>query len=367
MQNKKFKIFKVVVTIIVFAVLVVAGSLITKTPLRERGIVVGLGLDKDGEDILVLAQVVVSGESSTPGSASAFDVLEGKGKTLSDAFDDLSGKVTLTPSYSHCNILFVGKQLLEDNFNEVAMKLFESNKIKDNTQLVVADNAKETMLTTVPIAQTPSEYMEREVKITAENGGRSIVSLKNYIQREKITSGARYLTYAKKVSAIPPTGENTSKEDKEVFLFDLSNTAVFDMDGKVRYYGSDVTEGVGLVEATGGSITANEGEKYVNVDILRSYKIRTYQKDPAKITSDYTYYVSITEQTLEKSQDDLDLKKVENLIKDTIKQKIQFSYQTAFDDNVDIFSLIGRYYKRFGIEKKLDEIEWEINVKVIVK
>lgn len=367
MQNKKLKIIKVVVTLIIFAVLVVSGSLITKTPLKERGIVVGLGLDKENDEIILLAQVVVSGESSTPGSASAFDLLEGKGKTLSEAFDDLSSKVTLTPSYSHCNILFIGKNLLEDNFDEIASKLFDNNKIKDNTQLVVSDNAKDTMLTVVPIAQTPSEYMEREVKITAENGGRSIVSLKNYLQRTDITSGTRYITYAKKVPATPPTGENTSKGDKEVFLFDLSNTAVFDLDGKVHYYGSEVTEGVGLVEATGGSITAYEGDKHITVDILKSYKFRTYQKDPAKIISDYTYFVKISEQTLEKSPDDLDLKKVEKLIKDTIKEKILYSYETAMGDNVDIFSIIGRFYKRFGIKKDLKDIEWDIKIKVTVK
>lgn len=367
MQNKKLRIVKVVVTVVVLAVLVVTGGLITKTPLRERGIVTGLGLDKDGDELVLLAQVVVSGESSTPGSASAFDVLEGRGKTLSEAFDNLASKVTLTPSYSHCNILFVGKKLLEDNFDEIAIKLFENNKIKDNTQLVVADDAKETMQTVVPIAQTPSEYMEKEVKISSENGGRSIVSLKDYVQRQDITSGTKYITYAIKVPATPPTGENTSKADKEVFLFDLSNTAVFDIDGKVHYYGSDVTEGVGLVEATGGSITAFEGDKYITVDILQSYKIRTYQKEPAKITSDYTYYITITEQTLEKSQDDLDLKKVEKMIKDTIHEKILYSYETAKKDNVDIFSIIGRFYKRFGIKKDLNDIDWEIRIKVIVK
>ncbi len=367
MQNKRLRIIKVVITVIIFATLVIAGTLVTKTPLRERGIVVGLGLDKENNEIIALAQVIVSGESSTPGSASAFDVLEGKGETLSEAFNDLSSKVTLTPSYSHCNILFVGKNLLEDDFDEIANKLFENNIVKDNTQIVAADSAKETMQTVVPIAQTPSEYMEREVKITAENGGRSIVSLKDFIQRKEITSGTRYVTFAKKVPATPPTGENTSKGDKEVFLFDLSNTAVFDIEGNLHYYESEVTEGVGLVEATGGIITAFEGDKYITANILKTYKIRTYQKEPAKITSDYTYYVKIVEQTLEESQDKLNLEKVENLIKDAIKEKIMFSYKTALDDNVDIFSLIGRFYKRFGIKKDLNEIQWDIKIKVTVR
>lgn len=361
------KVFRIIVTVVILLILLITGGLITKKPLKERGIVIGIGLDKVDGKLLLLAQIILSGENSSPGSPSAFDVLEGSGNTLSEAFNDLAKKETLVPSYAHCNILFVGKRLLEDGFDEVATKLFESNKVKDNTQLVVADEARDAITTLVPISSTPSEYMEKEIKLNEEKGGRSVVSLKDYVQRKEITSGTRYISYAIKLPANAPTGENTSKDDKEVFLFDLSNTAVFDLDGNIHYYGKEMTAGIGLVEAKGGNITAYKGEKYINVDILQSFKRRFYEKDPAKIVSYYTYYARINEQTLEKSQDDLKLDEVEKLIGDTIKEKIMYSYNQALQDNVDIFSLIGRLYKRFGKEYSLEEIKWEINVDVILR
>lgn len=367
MKEQKTKILKIVITAATLLILFVSGGLITKTPLKERGIVVGLGLDKAGDKILLLAQIILSGESSTPGSASAFDVLEGKGTTLSEAFDDLAKKGTLVPSYAHCNILFVGKNLLEDNFDEIAKNLFDSNVIQDDTQLVVSDDAKDSISAVVPISNTPSEYMEKEIKLTAENGGRSVVSLKDFVQRKSITAGSRYLTYAKKIEANAPTGENTSKSDKEVYLFDLSNTAVFDLDGKVRYYDKSVTEGIGLVEATGGNVTCYEDDKYLTVDILKTIKFRKYEKDPTKVISNYTYYARISEQTLEENIDDLDLKKAEELVQKTIKEKIRFSYGKSVEDNVDLFSLIGRLYKRYGIKFDLKDIEWEVNVNVIIR
>lgn len=367
MKKNKTQILKITVTVITLLILLIAGSLITKTPLKERGIVVGLGLDKVDGKIQLLAQIILSGESSTPGSASAYDVLEGKGNTLSDAFGDLSKKATLVPSYAHCNILFVGKNLLEDGFDEIAKNLFDGNLIQDNTQLVVSDNAKDSISAIVPLSSTPSEYMEKEIKLTAENGGRSVVSLKDFVQRKKITSGSRYLTYAKKIEANAPTGENTSKADKDVFLFDLSNTAVFDLDGKIRYYDKTVTEGIGLVEATGGSITCFRDEKHLTVDILKTIKLRSYQKDPAKVISKYTYYARINEQNLVENIDDLDLKDAENLVKETIKQKILFGYNKTKEDNVDLFSLIGRLYKRYRIEYNLNDIEWIIDINVIIR
>lgn len=367
MKKNKAQILKIVVTVVTLLILLITGGLITKTPLKERGIVVGLGLDKVDDKILLLAQIILSGESSTPGSASAYDVLEGTGDTLNDAFGDLAKKATLVPSYAHCNILFVGKKLLEDGFDKIAKNLFDGNLIQDNTQLVVSDDAKDSISAIVPLSSTPSEYMEKEIKLTAENGGRSVVSLKDFVQRKNITSGSRYLTYAKKIEANPPTGENTSKSDKEVFLFDLSNTAVFDLDGNVRYYDKSVTEGIGLVEATGGSITCYRENKYLSVDILKSIKIRKYEKDPAKVISKYTYYARITEQTLVENIDDLDLKDAENLVKETIKQKILFGYNKTKEDNVDLFSLIGRLYKRYGIQYDLSDIEWVIDINVIIR
>lgn len=366
-MNGKAKRFKIIIVIVTLLVLVLSGEQIAKTPLKERGVVVGLGLDKKDGKILLLAQIILSGESSTPGSASAYDVLEGSGETLGEAFNDLAKKEMLIPSYAHCNILFIGKALLEDGFEEVMTKLFESNRIKDNTQLVVTEDAKDAITTLVPISSTPSEYMEKEIKITAENGGRSIVSLKDYLQRKDITSGSRYLSYAVKLPANAPTGENTSKADKEVFLFDLSNTAVFDLDGNVHYYGKDITEGIGFVEANGGSVTYREDDKYLTVEILKAIKLRDYDKDPAKVISHYTYFARISEQTLEDSVNKLDLAKVEELIASTIKEKIRYSYTKAKADNVDLFSLIGRLYKRYGVKYELNEIEWDIDIKVVLR
>lgn len=356
--NKKLSIIRVIVTIVFLILTIVGGFFVKKTSLNTRSIVIGIGLDRTDSGILLSAQIVVGGASSTPGSASSYDVLEGEGKTLSEAFDNLSQKTATLPSYAHCNVMFVGKRMLSDGFDEIARLIFGQNILQDNTQIIGVDGkANDAITTSVPILSTPSEYMSREIKLSQEKGGRSVVTLKDFVQRLDNLNGTKYVTFATMVDANPPTGENAKKE--KVYLFDLSNTAVYDQENNLKIYGKEITEGVGLIESEGNVITAyDEKGNYVTVQVVKSIKLRYYDKDKLQIDGYYTFYTKIIEQTIAEDKNTLDLSKVTEIIRQTIEDKIENSYALCRKDNVDVYSIRGRMYKRFGIEVDFRDVNW---------
>lgn len=356
--NKKLSIIRIIVTIVFLILTIVGGFFVKKTSLNARSIVIGIGLDKTDSGILLSAQIVVGGASSTPGSASSYDVLEGEGETLSQAFDDLSQKTATLPSYAHCNVMFVGKRMLEEGFDEVSRLIFGQNILQDNTQIIgVEGKANDAITTSVPILSTPSEYMSREIKLSQEKGGRSIVTLKDFVQRLNKNSGTKYVTFAKMVDANPPTGENAKNE--RVYLFDLSSTAVYDQDNNLKIYGKEITEGVGLIESEGNIITAyDENGNYITVKIAKSIKQRYYDKDKLRIDGYYTFYAKIIEQTIADDTNLLEIKEIKKLLEKCIEEKIENSYSICLKDNVDIYSIRGRMYKRFGIEIDFRDVKW---------
>ncbi len=356
--DKKLSIIRIVVTIIFLILTIVGGFFVKKTSLNARSIVIGIGLDKTDSGILLSAQIVVGGASSTPGSASSYDVLEGEGVTLSEAFDNLSQKTATLPSYAHCNVMFVGKRMLSEGFDEAARLIFGQNILQDNTQIIGVDGkANDAITTSVPILSTPSEYMSREIKLSQEKGGRSVVTLKDFVQRLDKNNGTKYVTFAKKVDANPPTGENA--KNQKVYLFDLSNTAVYDQDNNLKIYGKEITEGVGLIESEGNVLTAyDDSGKYVTIRIVKSIKQRYYDKEKLQIDGYYTYYAKIIEQTIAEDKSSLDLSQINETIRKTIEDKIENSYALCLKDNVDVYSIRGRMYKRFGIEVDFRDVKW---------
>lgn len=356
--TKKLSIIRIAVTIVFLILTIVGGFFVEKTSINQRSIVIGIGLDKTDDGMLLSAQIVVGGASSTPGSASSYDVLEGEGKTLSEAFDNLSQKTATLPSYAHCNVMFVGKRMLEEGFDEASKLIFGQNILQDNTQIIgVEGKAKDAITTSVPILSTPSEYMSREIKLSQEKGGRSVVTLKDFVQRLDKNNGTKYVSFATKVDANPPTGENAKKE--KVYLFDLSNTAVYDQDNNLKIYGKEITEGVGLIESEGNVLTAyNDNGRYVTIRVVKSIKQRYYDKNKLQIDGYYTFYTKIIEQNITDDSNNLDLKEIEQLIKTTVEEKIENSYSLCLKDNVDVYSIRGRMYKRFGIEVDFRNVKW---------
>lgn len=345
----------------VLAVLLVAigGFGVTGLGITQRGIAVGMSVDYRDGAYTVGVQFVEAGEANAPGSASMYEVVKGRGATLNQALENVAEISSLYPSYAHCKVLLVGSNLLSARLDGVVKTLLHDHRL-GNLQLVAVDGDGFDFLTAyVPILETASAYMEKENRLIGQLGGRTLVSVKDYCQRID-ASGTKYLPYARRLKAQTPIGSG-DVPTQDPILFDLYNTVASNQEGQMLVYGADVTKGVGLIEAKSGQITAYcEDGRFVTVNIQSIRVSRRYR--PNTVAGTYRYTVRVVEQTISEQEPSAD--QVEQLVAEAIERSLVHAYQTCRSDGVDIFSLCGRLYKRYGKEVALDDVLWQRTILV---
>ena len=340
-------------------VAVVAGIGVTSLSITQRGIAVGVSIDWVQNAYRVGVQFVQPGDSNAPGSASVYEVVQGTGDTLHTALDDVVQKTSQYPSYAHCKVLFVGDNLLDERLDEVMRILLVSNTLGSVQVVAVEGMGYDSLTAHVPILETASAYMEKENKLVNELGGRTLVSIKDYCQRID-DGGTKYLPYARQVPAEKPLGGPDADTQAPV-LFDINNTVAADENDQMHIYGSDITHSVGLIEGKSGFITAYTPDgRYVTVQIRAIRASRRYRANTVMGT--YRYTVSVLEQSL--STEDPSASEVEALVADAIEQKLDWAYRTCMADGVDIFSVCGHLYKRYGVRVPLAEAQWQRTIRV---
>jgi hypothetical protein len=175
------------------------------------------------------------------------------------------------------------------------------------------------------------------------------------------------LPYAVATPAEKPTGGDKSAEgqDEQTVLYDVLNTVAFDRDGAPHIYGHDVTLSVGLVETKGGQFTAyTDDGRYVTVKINAAKRVRHYR--PHTVIGHYRYDVSVVEQTLV-DEGEPSAQEVELLVARRMDEAMQSAFDVCRQDGVDIFSVSGHLYKRYGEVVPLELCEWQRNVEVKCK
>lgn len=362
MRRKTKKIYAYVATAVLVIALSVLGSFVERTPLYERAIVLGLALDKNDNGVTLLIQTVVNGNNTTPGAASAYDVVEGSGNSLSEAMEAVAKKSGLKPSYAHCELIIVGGEYLQDGFDESAKLLFEKTIVQDNTHIIATEGkAEDVIKARVPVVSTPSEYVTNDLKIYADEGSACVVTLKDYVQRT-YDEGTRLMTAAKRIKANPPTASDTGEQKGEFCFFDLDNVAAKDVNGNLHFYGKEISDGRNLVESTKGQfLSVNNDDKKVSVSVTSKTRSTTYSKEPA-ITTNLIYYVKIEENNGYESNESL-----VKLLQEEISKKIKRAYDVCAADDVDLFSLRSTILKKYGISVPFKNIRWNINVKVVIR
>ncbi len=359
---------KTVIYLLLAILLIMFSQLVPPIPLYERGIVVGMAVDVTDEgQFEVAVQIVVPGNTSLQDKKSGYAIISGKGDSVTDALEVVAKEAAVIPSYAHCDLLLVGEDALIDSFTQTANILFSKGILSGDTEVIaVKGKANSTLSSPVPIQDIAAFYINQAVSLQSKKGGRKIVTLKDFIEGLMTEEAVVFLPYAVKLkTADSTTGNNSASSEK--YVFDIGRILVSKKDGNCIFE-SEITEGVGLVESNNGAVIVAEcDEGTFSVQIVRSYKTRTYSKEPYGVKSNYYYGVKLIDQNFKNTATELDYDKLALEVTDTILKKIRTSYQAAKAEKVDIFNLGTRLYKRYGVAVPLDEIEWEVNITVRFK
>jgi len=365
MKNRSKKILAV--TLLVIACAVTSGLIVTQ-PILNKGIVVGMGVDKtDSGEIEVTIQIAVAGESSAPGAPNRYAIVSGKASSLIGAMDQIARITAYKPAYFHCHILLLGEKLVTEGAREVVMQLFAEDSVMDDVAVMaVAGSAKKTIERSVSVQGASSIYLQQLNKINSSTGGHPTASLKSLATQFETAGYTPYLPWVEPVPVPKAVGGADTGGDEQNYAFDCGKTLLFDEEGKGLIGGEDLTVAIALTgQAEGMLLSVQSEEGFMDVYIKKSLEWWHVEKD-GSVTLSLLYFVKVIAQDIAESPKDLTNEYVESKVKKTIKEKIDTIYRRFKGTGIDPFSLEGKYHKKFGEKREPQALRLDLKIKVKV-
>lgn len=134
---KRFLHSKLLIILTLITLVLYLSNDFTLIDIKETAIIVELGIDKDGENYEVSAQIAVpkAGEQAA-GSAA---VLTGRGETLGLAIEDIGTRTGWYPNLSFCNVIILGSEVIGEGVMNSVDYFVRNVRLQDTAQLCAAE------------------------------------------------------------------------------------------------------------------------------------------------------------------------------------------------------------------------------------
>lgn len=166
------------------------------TDIRKTSVVVGLGIDTDGDGVVVTAQIAVP-QPSESGENTKFTQIEGQGKSVGEAINDVNAKAGFYPKLVFCKLIILGESCKQANIFTL-LDYFYRNEHTQLTPVVAMCDcpAGELLNSQLPFGDTATVTIERLLSDESKKTGNvSTVNLKCLGLLNSSVSGACYMPY----------------------------------------------------------------------------------------------------------------------------------------------------------------------------
>ena len=363
MKNRTKRI--AAVALIVIACAVVSG-LIVSQPILNKAIVVGMGVDKTEKgEVEVTIQIAVAGESSAPGAPNRYAVVSGEAPTLIAAMDKIARITAYKPAYFHCHMLVLGEKLVKEGVREIATQLFAEDSVMDDVAVMaVKGKAKETLERSVSVQGAASIYLQQLNKINSTTGGHPTSTLKSFVTQFETPGYTPYLPWVEAVPVPKAIGGADTGGDEQNYAFDCSKTVLFNEKGKGSVEQEDITVAIGLTEqAEGMLLPIKTAEGFLDVFVKKSLEWWHVEKS-GEVTLSVVYFVKTIATDLAESPKALKDAFVQNEVKKYVKTKLLNGYERGNELGLDLYSLSGKYKKKYGEKTKTPQTALRLKIAV---
>ena len=363
MKTRTKRIFAIGVLVVCVALI---ANLVVAQPILNKAIVVGMGIDQTEKgEIEVTVQIAVAGESSAPGAPNRYAIMSGTAPTLIGAMDKIARTTAYKPAYFHCHMVIFGERLVKNGVRERATELFIEDSVMDDVSVMaVKGTAKETLERSVSVQGASSVYLQQLNKINSSTGGHPTATLKSFVTNFETKGFTPYLPWVEAIPVPKAIGGADTGGDEQNYAFDCSKTVLFYDDGRGVVAGEDVTAAIGLSgQAEGMLLPIRTDEGFMDVNIKRSEAWWKIDKS-GKISLCSIYFVNIITQSVAESAKDIPDAFVVSHVKKYIRETMTKAYLGERELGLDIFSLAGKYHKKFGEKREPQGLSLDLKLAV---
>lgn len=368
---------KWIVLVVVSVALAVFGRLIEVPSLNKSSIVLGVGIDYiKGENLFeVSVQSVLVGASSGDTSQTTYNNYTGTGKTVAGALDDISRKMGLIVSLSHCNVLFMSQEAMKLDHFQLIYPLVVMYEMPEHAIIVTGNKSPKEMLA-IRIGTTVSAPFFLQSTLYNQEGSNGMIktTAKDMLARSLSRSKTAVVPYisAKKLEDQPMTGQDTLKDNYE---FDMSRSLAFNHDSCIvieermaemlaLYYSQDVA---GVL-----NYTAENGETVEYKILKKDVKLKADGMSvflDMSITVDFLDVQNVDENEVMTSAEEL-IKKMASMMANKMRDTFIEMYNLSKDIGIDFLSLQAKAYQSVGRDMPndcLDDISFYCKIDISVE
>lgn len=365
MKNRTKRILLVALVLIACAVF---SELIAPQPVLNKGVVIGMGVDKtETGAVEVTVQIAVAGESSAPGAPNRYAVVSGESSTLIGAMEQISRITAYKPAYFHCHVLILGEKLIEEGVREVVTQLFAEDSVMDDVAILAAKGtAKKTLERSVSVQGAAAIYLQQLNKINSTTGGHPTTTLKSFATEFETEGYTPFLPWVEAIPVPKAVGGADTGDDEQNYAFDCSKTVLFDEEGRGTVESEEVTVAIGLSgQAEGILLPVKTENGFMDVLVKKSLTWWHIEKS-GRVALCPLYFVKVVATDLAESPAELKDEFVEEKVKQYVEKVVSDAFLHGKATGLDPFSVKGKYYKKYGTKNKPADCKLALKIKVKV-
>ncbi len=164
--------------------------------LRKTSVIIGVGIDIDGDDLVLTAQLAVP-QPAENGENTKFSTITGKGKTVACAINDVNVKTGFYPKLVFCKLVLLGESCFTRDTNTL-LNYFFDNEYTGLTPKIAACSGKagDMLSLKLPFGDSTTDFIERILSEEAQRSGNvSTADLNEFGQAYFTKSQAAYMPF----------------------------------------------------------------------------------------------------------------------------------------------------------------------------
>lgn len=343
------------------AILVLYARTVPQISLSQRAIVIGLGIDGTQAEYTITAQMInplATGQENV--SNNTYGIVSASGKTMAECLDKIAQKTGLDVSLAHCNVLILGKELIDADVLPSINYLVSEHQLPGLGAIVSTDvTAKDLLQSKLVMSSISAFQIQQELLTNQDNAAHVLSTVKqfmvNLLSRSKVVMVP--LITKNKVS---PDDLGSAKKDEELEELVYTKAALFSEGKPALLLDEEKTLGYNYV--TNRAKKGNFTVQYENLPFNLNYNSKKTAKK-TKFSNGRAEVVVTLELTTNVNEagyfDDYFsgreltpevLKELKELAQNELKEKIANTYLYCKEAGYDVFALNDLLYSWHGKE-----------------
>ncbi len=138
---------------------------------QKTAIVIAAGIDREDDTFILTSQIAIPQASKQGKNTEAVQIVS-RGKTVSDAFEEINAKTGWYPKLVFCNLIILGEKAAKENVFEALDFFLRDEYLTDNCLVATCDGyAKDLLNTTALVDSSSSLAMQKVLSAHAERVG----------------------------------------------------------------------------------------------------------------------------------------------------------------------------------------------------